>query len=173
MWVELLKTLGLIAGAGILLVVLPLFLISFLSSSHARKQASTRLEAAQPQNPYHSDELAAEYRGVKLLCCTCEGDVDGLTQIVDTSIYNEKNIIGLTLISPKNIDTRGDKEEIKRLTLKELPEEVREMISGEMLDQMIEEVLHSESYCMIDNADLICTKDGKWLIKVNGKFGFS
>jgi hypothetical protein len=41
-----------------------------------------------------------------------------------------------------------------------------------MLDQMIEEVLHSESYCMIDNADLICTKDGKWLIKVNGKFGF-
>ena len=74
----------------------------------------------------------------------------------------------MTLISPRNIDTRGDKEEIKRLTLKELPEEVREMISGEILDQMIEEVLHSENYCMIDNADLICTKDGKWLVKVNG-----
>lgn len=169
MWVELLKTLGLIAGAGILLVILPIVLISFLSSSHARKQASTRLEAAQPQNPYHSDALAAEYRGVKLLCCTREGDVDGLVQVVDTSIYEEKNIIGLTLISPKNLDNQANKEEIKAMTLRELPVELRAMVNDDILNEMIEDVLHRESYCIINNADVIQTEDGTWLIKMNGQ----
>ncbi len=170
MWVELLKTLGLIVGAGILLVVLPIVLIFFLSSSHVRKQASTRLEAAQPQStPYHSDALAAEYKGVRLICCVREGDVDGLVQVVDTSIYEEKNIIGLTLISPRNLDNKANKEEIKAMTLRELPVELRAMVNDDILNEMIEDVLHRESYCIINNADVIQTEDGQWLIKMNGQ----
>ena len=156
----------LVVGIISLILIITLFLFARVASQGAVKQSLTRLEAPQPHNTYHLDALAAEYKGVSILFCIREGDVNELTQIVDTSIYNEKNLIGLTLISPKNINE--DKEEIKSLVLNELPKEIQEIVPDEMLDQMIEQFFHSENYCMIDNADLVCTKNGQWLIKING-----
>jgi len=91
------------------------------------------------------------YRGATVIVTFCESkNVDSDLEIVDTSLYNEKGIIGLTYFSPEK-----DRQELIDMIEEELGEEIDR-------EALIEE-LKKPYYSRMDNIDVVHCEDGTWL----------
>lgn len=150
-WIQIFVGLGL-AAVGVLLLSL------------WRKILKTELAAAEKQpariDPQRSEmdligerssEIESIYRGATVIVTFCESkNVDSDLEIVDTSLYDEKGIIGLTYFSPEK-----DRQELIDMIEEELGEEIDR-------EALIEE-LKKPYYSRMDNVDVVHCEDGTWL----------
>lgn len=98
-----------------------------------------------------SSEIEAIYRGATVIVTFCESkNVDSDLEIVDTSLYNEKGIIGLTYFSPEK-----DRQELIDMIKEEIGEEIDE--------EILKAELSRPYYSRMDNVDVVHCEDGTWL----------
>ena len=150
-WIQILTGLG-FAAVG---VVLLLFWNKVLKTEPAAEEETPTRNV--PQRPEigsigeRSSEIEAIYRGATVIVTFCESkNVDSDLEIVDTSLYDEKGIIGLTYFSPEK-----DRQELIDMIKEEVGEEIDE--------EILKAELSKPYYSRMDNVDVIHCEDGTWL----------
>ena len=146
-WIQIFVGLGL-AAVGVALFSLWRKILK--AEPAAAEERSARNVSQRPEID-SSSEIEAIYRGATVVVTFCESkNVDSDLEIVDTSLYNEKGIIGLTYFSPEK-----DRQELIDMIEEELGEEIDR-------EALIEE-LKKPYYSRMDNVDVVHCEDGTWL----------
>lgn len=115
----------------------------------ARNDSSQRSEIGSIGE--RSSEIESIYRNATVIVTFCESkNVDSDLEIVDTSLYNEKGIIGLTYFSPEK-----DRQELIDMIKEEIGEEIDE--------EILKAELSKPYYSRMDNVDVVHCEDGTWL----------
>lgn len=150
-WIQILAGVGFAAAGAVILLLWNKIL---KAKPAAAEETPARNVLQRPEIGSigeRSSEIESIYRGATVIVTFCESkNVDSDLEIVDTSLYDEKGIIGLTYFSPEK-----DRQELIDMIEEELGEEVDR-------EALIEE-LKKPYYSRMDNVDVVHCEDGTWL----------